>query len=247
MSKLDCKPKCFMKLILPVVALFVLSSCAEHQYLTISGTNIEKTDTHDFLSKNDTVTVLYHFKPEQGKVVVALFNETDQPLVIDWWKSAIMVGDQVFSYYKPDATISGQVNSTGSRSAGVVTSSGNVNGTIYMNESSQFIPAHAQIGKEMVVFHLDTLKNLPENLATKDTLQGAYNAFIRYRRMSFDKPGAPLSFRSYLTFRIGKAGEEKEFSREHEFYVSEVWKIKASPKDMPPSITSRGDMIYLAP
>ena len=233
-----------------MVAMVFLSSCAEHQYLTISGANIDKTDTRDFLARHDTVTVLYHFKPEQGKVVIALFNETDQPLVIDWWKSAIIVGDNVFSYYRPDASLSayagGSVTAP-SNGTGTAVSSSSVNGTIYMNESSQFIPARAQIGKEMSVFRLDTLQNLPEKLAKKDTIRVSYSESIPFRRMSFEKWQTPLTFRSYFTFRIGKAGEEKEFSLEHEFYVSEVWKIRYQPQDLPTSITSRGDMIYLTP
>jgi hypothetical protein len=122
-----------------------------------------------------------------------------------------------------------------------------VNGTVFLNESSQFIPSHAQIAKEMMVFNLDTLKNLPEQQAKKDTIRASYAEFIQYRKMTFEKDKSPLTFRSYLTFRIGKANEEKEFSIEHKFYVSEVWKIKSSPQGIPERITSRGDMIYLVP
>jgi hypothetical protein len=239
-----------MKLILPIVALFMLSSCAEHQYLTISGSNINKTDAHSFVSEGDTVTVLYHFRPEQGKVYIKVFNETDEPLVIDWWKSAIIIGNTVFSYYKPDADLSGKVNGTSAtpgRGTGTSYSSADISGTVYLSESSQFIPARAEIGKEMAVFRLDTLQNLPEKQARKDTIRVSYSESIPYLKMSFDKDQSPLTFRSYLTFRIGKAGLEKEFSREHEFYVSEVWKIRYQPQELPSTITSRGDMIYLIP
>ncbi|MGZ3845636.1 MAG: hypothetical protein ACXVBH_06245, partial [Flavisolibacter sp.] len=74
-----------------------------------------------------------------------------------------------------------------------------------------------------------------------------YTSGIPYRRMSFSPEQSPLTFRSYLTFRIGKAGEEKEFSMDHEFYVSEVWKIRYQPQELPTDVTSRGDMIYLVP
>jgi hypothetical protein len=239
-----------MKLILPIAALFILSSCAEHQYLTISGTNINKTDAHSFVSEGDTVTVLYHFRPEQGKLYIKLFNETDQPLVVDWWKSAIIVDGTVFSYYKPNGELSGRVDGTVTATgsgAGTAVSTSDVNGTVYMNESSQFIPAKTQIAKEMAVFRLDTLQNLPEKEARKDTIRVSYSVFIPYRKMVFAKDQSPLTFRSYLTFRIGKAGQEKEFSTEHEFYVSEVWKIKYPHEEFPTSITARGDMIYLVP
>jgi hypothetical protein len=64
--------------------------------------------------------------------------------------------------------------------------------------------------------------------------------------MSFEKEKSQLNFRSYMTFQIGRGAEAKEFSLEHKFYVSEVWKIKSGLQDIPERITSRGDMIYLA-
>jgi hypothetical protein len=239
-----------MKLILPIVALVLISSCAEHQYLTISGANINKTETHSFVSEGDTVTVLYHFRPEQGRLYIKLFNETGEPIVVDWWKSAIIVGGTVFSYYKSTGELSGRVDGTVSATGsgvGTAVSTNDLNGTVYLNESSQFIPARAEVGKEMAVFHLDTLQGLPEKDARKDTIRGSFGESIPYRRMAFAKDQSPLTFRSYLTFRIGKAGQEKEFSREHEFYVSEVWKIRYTPQELPTTITSRGDMVYLAP
>ena len=99
----------------------------------------------------------------------------------------------------------------------------------------------------MLVFRLDTLQGVPEKQLVKDTIRISYSDAVPYRKMSFDKGQSPLTFRSYLTFRIGKAGQEKEFSMEHEFYVSEIWKIKYQPQELPARITSRGDMIFLAP
>ncbi len=120
------------------------------------------------------------------------------------------------------------------------------NGTLFLNESSQFIPSHAQISKEMTVLTIDTLKKLPEEDARKDTIRLSQTEFINYRKMSFEKEKSQLNFRSYMTFQIGRGAEAKEFSLEHKFYVSEVWKIKSGLQDIPERITSRGDMIYLA-
>lgn len=246
-----------MKLTLFALIALSLTSCAEHQYLTLSGINIDKDDNHEFVIENDTLKLVYHFKPDQGRIFVSIFNRTDEPMVIDWWKSAIIVGNKTYSFYNPNARMNGQIDADTSNvrktvSGGSSVYFADVNGTVHLNETSQFIPSHAQISKELFVLKLDTLKNLPEKLAKRDTIPVssgatiAYRQKIPFRRMSFERDSSPLNFRSYLTFRIGKGRLEKEFSLEHKFYVSEVWKIAASLKEIPASITTRGDMIYLA-
>src|SRR6266542_3979906 len=99
-----------MKLTLFIFVLFIFSSCAEHQYLTVSGININKNSDHEFVSENDTLKLIYHFKPDQGKIMISVFNRTDQPMIIDWWKSAITIDDKVYSFYNPDARLNGQVD-----------------------------------------------------------------------------------------------------------------------------------------
>ena len=79
------------------------------------------------------------------------------------------------------------------------------------------------------------------------TTAGSNRLKIPFRKMSFEKDNSPLFFRTYLTFRLGKVGNEREFSVEHQFYVSEVWKIRSGINEIPERITSRGDMIYLNP
>jgi len=246
-----------MKLTLLAVITFLFTSCAEHQYLTLSGTNINKDDNHEFVTENDTLKLVYHFKPDQGRISISVFNRTDEPMIIDWWKSAIVVDEKTYSFYNPNAPLNGQIDAdtSGVRKALSTLRSvyvADVNGTVHLNETSQFIPSHAQIRKELFVLKLDTLKNLPEKMAKRDairvsnSLPVSYRQKIPFRKMSFEKENSPLNFRSYLTFRIGKGGAEKEFSMEHQFYVSEVWKIAASLKEIPESVTSRGDMIYLS-
>jgi hypothetical protein len=88
-----------MKLTLLAVIAFLFTSCAEHQYLTLSGTNITKDDNHEFVAENDTLKLVFHFKPDHGRIFISVFNRTDEPMVIDWWKSAIVVGEKTYSFY----------------------------------------------------------------------------------------------------------------------------------------------------
>jgi hypothetical protein len=88
-----------MKLILPCfISIVLLSSCAEHQYLTVSGVNIRKDDQNEFVYENDPFKIIYHFKPNYGKMLVSVSNRTDEPLVVDWWKSAMIIDSRVLFF-----------------------------------------------------------------------------------------------------------------------------------------------------
>lgn len=233
----------------PLLLFFIIStcfsSCIEHQYLTLSGFNISKNDSNEFVTGNDTLELRYHFKDEKGRVNIAVTNRTGEPMVIDWWKSAIVIGSNVYCYYNPNAKFSGEIERDTTVINGL--NRAGMSGVVQLSETSQFIPAHSQIKKDLFVFSLDTLRNLPEQAARKDTIKLSYTLSVPYRKMQFERNESPLSFRSYLTFRIGTADKEREFSMEHQFFVSEVWKIKGSWQDLPESITGRGDMIFLNP
>ena len=238
--------KCFLLALMPLF----FYSCAEYQYLTVSGVDITKNNKQEFVVENDTLELTYHFKDDNGKILISVFNRTNEPLVVDWWKSAITIDEKVYSYYNPNAILSARVSSDTllsgtSMNGGIYLA--DVNGDVHLNETSQFIPSNARINKEMIVLSIDTLKNLPEHIAYKDTISLPNNLVLKYKRMSFEQGQSPLKFRSYITFRIGKGHDETELSIENRFYVSEVWKIASRLNDIPDRIIARGDMIFLGP
>lgn len=239
-----------MKRFLPALLPFLFWSCAEYQYLTVSGVNIPKNSKHEFVIENDTLELTYHFRDNDGKIMVSIFNRTNEPLVVDWWKSAVTINEKVYSYYNPNAILSAAIT----RDTLLTTTSLNgavyladVNGAVRLNETSQFIPSISRISKEMMVLSIDTLKNLPEHMAHMDTISLPNNFVLKYKRMSFEQTQSPLNFRSYITFRIGKGQDETEFAIENKFFISEVWKIASRLQDLPERITARGDMIFLGP
>lgn len=66
-----------MKLTLFAVIIILLTSFAEYQYLTLSGININKNDNHEFVAENDTLKLVYHFKPDRVRMFITVFNRTD--------------------------------------------------------------------------------------------------------------------------------------------------------------------------
>lgn len=227
----------------------LLSSCTEYQYLTLSGTNIAQNDKHEFVSENDTMRIVYRFAHPGGKIMISLDNKTNQPLVIDWWKSAIISGNRSYSYYNPNAPFSGQAvqdtllrqsRSTGAGGAYLA----DVRGTVFLSEPSQFLPPNTGLRRELITLPVDSLPVRPGTTFRTDTIHSLNYLLVR-KRIGFSKEDSPLQLRSYLTFRIGRGGAEKEFTVEHRFYVSEIWKTQAIPDELPAKDRSRGDLFML--
>lgn len=239
-------------LLLLTLAIAV-SSCYEYQYLTVAGVDIRKTGQHEFVSESDSLEIRYRFTGRKGQVAIAVFNRTHEPLVIDWWKSAIIVGEETFSYYNSNAPFDGMATSDTLLAGQRLWNNGKVyvadlNGTVHLDEPSQFLPPNTGITKSLMALPVgDSLPGLSANRLRNDTLHISTYTWIPCKKASFDKGASPMTFRSYLTFRIGRGGQERELTKEHTFYISDVWKTATEPGSMPANTVNRGDLFYLLP
>jgi hypothetical protein len=240
----------------PILLLFaftgLLSSCTQYQYLTVSGVNVEKNEKNELISENDTLKVQYHFTDYKGKVGISIYNKTNQPLEIDWKRSAMIVNGKAWSFFDPNVTIAANLEDSvrlRNRFASLLTPTylASLNGSFLINEPIQFIPPSSFIYKVPLAMPLEPFQNLPEDKAQKQAFSSGEGVNVYYQKMDFDKTASPLQFRSYLTFRIGGSGAQKEFTIEHNFYISEIWKTASGPGNFPETLINRGDRFYLQP
>lgn len=242
-----------MKPMLLLAALAgLLSSCTQYQYLTVSGVNVSKNEKNELVSENDTLKVQYNFTDYKGRVGISIYNKSNQPLEIDWKRSAIIVDGKAWSYFDPNATIGATLEDSvqlRSRFASVSNPAylASFNGSIRINEPTQFIPPSSFIYKVPLSLPIEPIQNLPEEQARREAFRLAEGVTLYYKKMDFEKNGSPLQFRSYLTFRIGGTGAQTEFTLEHSFYVSEIWKTASGPGSFPEAVVNRGDRFYLQP
>lgn len=238
-----------------IASILLLSSCTQYQYLTVSGENIAKNDKYEFISENDTVKVQYSFA-DNGKVGIVLYNKSSQPLEIDWRKSAVIVDGKAYGYYNPNAAITATVERDSLRWQQKFRRFGDhlylasVNGSVLIDEPSQFIPPASFIYKEPLVLPVNGIDNLREEGLKKESVQLAHDTggvmSVSYKKAQFARDSSPVRFRSYITLRSGSSGSQKEFTVEHNFYVSEVWKTSSGPDDFPSEAVKRSDRFYLA-
>jgi hypothetical protein len=232
-----------MKLTLLIFITFIFCSCT-YQYFTLSANHLSKNENNDFVIENDTLKVTYRFSGDKRPVNITIYNKTNEPLEIDWRKSALILNEQAKSYYSPNLYVNGNIEQdTGRRYIfGDRSFLANVTADVYVNEPYQFIPPKSSISKIPATLPVYSLE-LPSDQLKKATYDSGSQYSIKYKKIEYGPDKSPFSFRSYLSFNYG-GDQKKEFSLDHRFYVSEIWQTGNYPLDFPQELLGRGDFLY---
>lgn len=214
-----------MKPFLPAMAMiFVLASCTNYQYLTLDAERTTKNEKKEIVWENDSVRLVYNFNGRWGQMNILAYNKSDDNLLINWKKSALIIGERSLSLYDPNVIVSGEaVNYKISRSV----SYGLTEASFTLPEGSDFMPPKTYVTKEKInLLHVTPVlsavsKSIP---AQKTDYEGNK---VTFRTTKYNQDSTPFAFRLYLTFGIGK--DNKEFSVEHLFYVSEAIESENGP------------------
>ncbi len=227
-----------MKPFLPIaVYLVVISSCTNYQYLTLNTDQATKNEKKEIVWENDSVRLVYNFNGRWGQMNMMAYNKSNESMVINWKKSALVVGERSVSLYDPNVKVSGgSVDYKIDRNISV----GLTEANFTMPEDSDFMPPQTFITKEKInlLQASPMLASLPQSIPTQKTnFEGDK---VVFRSTKYDNTSSPFAFKLYLTFGIGKEG--KEFSVEHRFYVMEAIESENGPYTM--FIGNDGDKFY---
>lgn len=224
-----------------------LSSCAPYEYVTISGVNTQNSLKNGLVSENDTLRIEYRFSYEKGLVGVRLYNKTAEPLEVEWRKSAIIVDSLTIGFFDEPFAFSGNSQTNTYRTDfGTAHASGTISGKIEHTGQAQFIPPNSYVESKFLRLPLNSPAVFPEAKVEKGTLQVPNNPIeVKYKRLPFNRENSPSHFRSYLTFKIGKEGAQREFTIEHLFYVSEILRTNTTPDLMAGELLNRKGKVYI--
>lgn len=229
-----------------------LGSCSRYQYMTLSSTQLSKNDQHQLVFENDTIRLTYDFNGADGPISVNVYNKTDQPLYVNWKKSAMIRNEHALSYYDKNAYFWGSSNGYAFRfgnsnpALGSFTSTGsNFYGTLALPEGMAFVPPGSSISKGLVLLTESgpVVADMPDSIAQQQVKVGFDELSVKYRKGSYSPETSPVRFRSYLTFSIG-ANHPQEFSQSNEFYVEEALDTKSHPEEFP-LYQQRGDKFFV--
>jgi hypothetical protein len=201
---------------------FSCSGCSTYQYITL-GSYLKSNQAQQFTYETDSIRVQYSFNGQNGPVQIDIYNKREQPIYVDWRKSALIVNENTIPYWIEESVF----NATSQ--VDPVLPLTNTTGLLVKPEPIGFIPPKASIKKNSLFVRRDffALPQTSFNNVSKVTLNGE-----RVTKYYFQQNDSPLKFRSYVTLST-----REDFSNstvlDNQFWVSEIWESPLAPYSFP--------------
>lgn len=223
------------------ILLLSLTSCgSNYLYCTLKtqDSNIKQNSDGSFVLDNDSVEIVYSFNGKDAPLQISVYNKSNQPLRIDWSKSALLIKDKSISYLSNTAYFQGNTNGYASVSGNV---NGQVSGKIHLPSSMDFILPKSKVSKNVV--RIETNVNDFTNIKYSKVLMADKDGqTVNVSRAYFNNQDTPIKFTSYLTLYTES---DKPIVYEQDFFVSSLLKTKSiSPNNLPGDMGERGDFFY---
>lgn len=211
-----------------------LSSCSKFQYATILSS--QPTKSSGIEVENDTVKITYYFRGQNCPVLIEVYNKLNQPIFVDWAKSALIINEQRFSYWEDKTIVRTTTSATEINwTKSVSSSTGITSGTLSREEQVSFIPP-----KSFVKYNPLTVKSsffeLPPPVKQQEVHISNLNTSATAKKYTFSESNSPLTFRSYLTLSTSDSFSSS-FHLDNDFWVSEILTTYAQPSVMNPAST----------
>lgn len=232
-------------LILPVL-LLALTSCSKYQINVLSSNNIKKDpDNGKFVTENDSVKITYSFFGRNAPINLDVYNKLNEPLYIDWQRSAFITGDKSVSYASDKLHITGDVSGSSIGNKTISYSSGSIDAVATLPKTVVFIPPHTHVSNTLLEVTSQFVTYIPDDKFTKKeipSLSISGTSLVNIAEFSTDQ--SPLNFRSYLSLYVLNNNVPKYTAYDHDFFVSKLINTSEEPANFEFSQTRRGDYFY---
>lgn len=210
-----------LPLILLVPALLTVS-CTRYQYLTISSNSaaVQKNARNQFILENDSLLIMYDFKGAELPLGIRVTNKLNEPVMIDWKRSSIIINDEAVSLMPQEAMTLGVARSESAslnRSNSIAYT--DMSAVTSLPADQQQVPPRSFITREPLKVHTRYFE-IPKGAYVKKRVKLENGSKLRVREISYTKEQSPLQFRTFLT--LVKQGEGRELTFDHELYVSGI-------------------------
>jgi len=240
------------KLLFSLALCIIFSSCSTYYVSKLNSLDLSKDEeTGTFTFENDSIQISYNFFGENAPITINVFNKLNEPLYIDWQRSALIVGDQATSYLGDNLEINGNSTSSGASYPTFYdwrgsTSSGSFSGTAKIPRGLTFIPPKAKVTKTQLKLANLFYENIADSSYQAVELATFDGSTQRIKIRNYTANNTPLSFRSYLTFYLlnQDTQEAKDIVFEQHFYVNQVSKLTIDPSNMLIYKNKRGDVFF---
>ena len=243
-----------------MMMLVVLTGCSSYYYAVLSSTDpaADRNERRDFIQETDSVRITYSFNGEDAPVTIRIDNKLNEPLFVDWTRSALIIDDVATPYADGQAVVRGETSSfsygttypdTPLGSDTYTSGRGNFSGSISLPAGVGFLPPGTKIEKTPLRLADFPFDKIPNDAYRKQSFALADGSRVTMRVKEFTEEDSPLYFRSYLTLYTEAApgrGPSKPFTFERSFYVSKLFKTgNVPPSSFNAGQQQAGDFFYV--
>lgn len=234
-----------------VSLLVMLTSCSSYYYSVVSASDGkgERDRRRDFVEETDSVRISYSFNGEDAPVSITIYNKLNEPLFVDWTRSALIIDDVATSYHDAKATVQGETESETYRwSHRWSDSYSSFAGEFTLPKGVDFIPPKSKVEKtplKLTNFQFDRIPNEEYQKSEFPTSNAGTKLLLT---KEFTPEDTPLSFRSYLTlYTADKEGKpDRVATFERSFFVSKLLKTgNVPPTEFREEQRFGGDFFYV--
>lgn len=225
-----------MKSLALLTVLLAFTSCSSTYFfatLDTSNEYVEKVENGDFLLETDSLWIAYCFKGENAPVQITAFNKTNEPLYIDWSRSALIIDNIAITYAGERMNYSEEWYDSESVARRNV--------SVAVSDHITFIPPQTMVS-EIPLYLGTNFEQIDKKSYRNSHLGNSYGESTRVKRIDFEESATPLKFRSYLTVY---AQPEKPMVFTQDFYLKNLIRTGAvKPNELPGNMADRGDFFY---
>ncbi|MBB2150147.1 hypothetical protein [Pedobacter gandavensis] len=240
------------KIMMLFSATLLLSSCSRYYVSTLESSTARKSEeTGVFTFENDTLAVTYNFNGKNAPVSIEMYNKLNEPLYIDWQKSALIKGDKAVSFLGREVSIKADISGYSMNFSNEKAFNdlrfhdSALKGSAELPEVISFIPPKSRISRTLLkLAEAHNYKSLPDSVYKKSFISLNDRPGIWAKAATFSPQNSPLSFKSYLTIFTEQEDKRKNFSLVQDFYLSTLVKSFVNPKSMTSVEQKPGNIFY---
>lgn len=221
-----------MKNLIPLILLVaVVSSCKSYQYISVNSNQLQRTGNDEFVAENDSVKITYNFSGKNFPVNIRVMNKLDKAIVIDWKRTALIINDQSYSFFREEKVTKGMaVTSTLIVPRFVGNSFTEFGSVTSMPPDGEIVPPKSFITRSSQYITSDFTEPAPEHPGFVKTRYAMHNGSkVNVRMASFEQSNSPIVIRTYLSTLIEEGGKVQTIPLQHSFYVSSLIKTARKP------------------
>lgn len=226
----------------------LFASCSVYQLNTISS-NTAKWNEKDgsFVQENDSLRIIYSFAGQNAPVSIEIHNKLNEPITVDWQRSALVYNDSAISYAGNKAYIKGDISGSSINWTRDFSSNrASLDGSVTLPQYVDFIPPKSFIRRVPLELTNAFFENFADTFYRKIKVPSVETDYkINGKRALFTASNSPLVFSSYLTLTYNNK-EDNKIAYQQQFYISELLRLGAHPSNTTLMDKKRGDMFYVS-